>query len=147
MYCTARAPADLPHGLGFQVKTLALSMVLTGLIGTAGFYVMKGEGFFKTDRVELLSAQETVKMLRDPRVSNVLLDGTCCLTARPQAQACGRAKGGVGSMGECFLRGAQAIHSLHAPDSMGSGPCMQPCCARHPPCIGAPGGGGHLSLQ
>lgn len=60
-------PATRLRIIPIAAKTLALSMVLTGLLGTAGFYIMKEQGFFKTDRAELLSAQETVKLLRDPR--------------------------------------------------------------------------------
>ena len=51
-----------------QARTLALSTVLTGLLGVGGFYILKEQGFFRTDQAELPSAKEAARMLRDPRV-------------------------------------------------------------------------------
>lgn len=48
-------------------RTLALSTLLTGLFGVAGFYALKQQGFFATDRAELPSATEAARLLRNPR--------------------------------------------------------------------------------
>ncbi len=51
-----------------QARALALSTLLTGVLGVAGFYVLKEYKFFSTDRAELPSAKEAARLLRNPRV-------------------------------------------------------------------------------
>ncbi|EFJ52785.1 hypothetical protein VOLCADRAFT_127338 [Volvox carteri f. nagariensis] len=48
-------------------RALALSTVLTGLLGFTGYYVLKEQGFFSTDRAELPSVKEAADVLRNPR--------------------------------------------------------------------------------
>lgn len=61
--CPGCAPLPRP-----QARTLALSTLLTGLFGVAGFYALKQRGFFVTDRAELPNATEAARLLRNPRV-------------------------------------------------------------------------------
>lgn len=51
-----------------QARALAISTLLTGALGVAGFYVLKEFDFFSTSRAELPSAKEAARLLRNPRV-------------------------------------------------------------------------------
>lgn len=50
------------------MKTLLLSTVFTGVLGSVGFVALKSAGVFSTDVAELPSAKEAVRLLREPRV-------------------------------------------------------------------------------
>ncbi|GLC38293.1 hypothetical protein PLESTF_000566900 [Pleodorina starrii] len=57
-------------------RALALSTLLTGAFGVAGFYLLKEQGFFSVDRAELPSAKEAARLFRNPRdFFNQLLKG------------------------------------------------------------------------
>ncbi|PNW81858.1 hypothetical protein CHLRE_06g263400v5 [Chlamydomonas reinhardtii] len=60
-------PSTRLRVIPLAARTLALSTVLTGLLGVGGFYILKEQGFFRTDQAELPSAKEAARMLRDPR--------------------------------------------------------------------------------
>ncbi|PNH09764.1 hypothetical protein TSOC_003571 [Tetrabaena socialis] len=61
-------PAARLRIIPLAARTLALSTLLTGALGVAGFYVLREQGFFRTDRAELPSAKEAARLLRDPKV-------------------------------------------------------------------------------
>lgn len=71
-----------------QARALAVSTVLTGVLGAAGFYALRAHGFFSADTAELLPAKEVARFMRSP-----LVRGTCglgcgyaCLCARADAR-------------------------------------------------------------
>ncbi|KXZ52232.1 hypothetical protein GPECTOR_10g863 [Gonium pectorale] len=60
-------PSSRLRVIPLAARALALSTFLTGVFGVAGFYVLKEQGFFSTDRAELPSAKEAARVLRNPR--------------------------------------------------------------------------------
>ncbi|KAG2500210.1 hypothetical protein HYH03_001788 [Edaphochlamys debaryana] len=69
-------PSSRLGTIPLAARALALSTVLTGIFGVAGFYVLKEQGFFSTDQAELPSAKEAARILRNPRAFfNALLKG------------------------------------------------------------------------
>ncbi|KAG2435497.1 hypothetical protein HYH02_011792 [Chlamydomonas schloesseri] len=60
-------PSTRLRVIPLAARTLALSTVLTGILGVGGFYVLKEQGFFSTDQAELPSAKEAARLLRNPR--------------------------------------------------------------------------------
>ncbi|GIL49944.1 hypothetical protein Vafri_6249 [Volvox africanus] len=61
------SPSSRLRIIPIAARTLALSTLLTGALGVAGFYVLKEHGFFTTDQAELPSAKEAARLLRNPR--------------------------------------------------------------------------------
>ncbi|GLI63039.1 hypothetical protein VaNZ11_005901 [Volvox africanus] len=61
------SPSSRLRIIPIAARTLALSTLLTGALGVAGFYVLKEQGFFTTDQAELPSAKEAARLLRNPR--------------------------------------------------------------------------------
>ncbi|GIL77783.1 hypothetical protein Vretimale_6675 [Volvox reticuliferus] len=61
------SPSSRLRIIPIAARTLALSTLLTGALGVAGFYVLKDQGFFKTNQAELPSAKEAARLLYNPR--------------------------------------------------------------------------------
>lgn len=60
-------PASRLKVIPLAAQTLVISTVLTGTLGFAGFMLMREFGLLKMDRVEIPSAREAAKLIRDPR--------------------------------------------------------------------------------
>ncbi|KAF5832513.1 hypothetical protein DUNSADRAFT_11585 [Dunaliella salina] len=60
-------PSNRMRMIPVAVKTLLLSTVFTGVLGSMGFVALKSAGVFSTDVAELPSAKEAVRLLREPR--------------------------------------------------------------------------------
>ncbi|KAG2438543.1 hypothetical protein HXX76_005094 [Chlamydomonas incerta] len=60
-------PSSRLRVIPLAARTLALSTILTGILGVGGFYVLKEQGFFRSDQAELPSAKEAARLLRNPK--------------------------------------------------------------------------------